>query len=360
MKIKQHFLRWVATALLMTLLTALIASPTEASNRSISRQQWDQIAQKLKDRSANATVIIGDSANDPTVISNHVDTKDGKAKPISVYRLFPIASLEKGITGVALQQQFNKGTLSPKTKLSKYLPQVDNSQRITIFHLLTHTSGLADAHNIAPYPIKTTAGNVHFTEHNYRVVNHDPGVWFYANINYGLIAIMISKVTHQSYHQYVEDHIIKANHISGMKFFEQLKSNKDVTPVLVKENFILDPHESNSWRYLQREMSAEYGAGQIMTTPMGYWQFIHRAILDKPEIRNQYRKATHQVKTEPAYYNGFYLKPDELHANGFTDGYTCTVYTNLANRHTFVVFSNNISLQKCRDLAAEINRIYNR
>lgn len=357
MNLKRSYLRHGFLFLLTVLSLNLVSSTALASSQAISQQQRSEIRQEMENRHANATVLIG-KTDQPTVISNHVETKDGKAKPISIHRLFPIASLEKGITGVALQQQFNNGTLSPRTKLAKYLPQVDNSKRITIFHLLTHTSGLADAHNIAPYPIKTTKGNVRFTEHNYRVVNHDPGVWFYANVNYGLIAIMISKVTHQDYHQYVEDHIIKSNHIQGMKFFDQLKNNKDVTPVLVKEDFILDPHETNSWRYLEREMSAEYGAGQIMTTPLGYWQFIHRALLDKPKIRNKYRQATHDVHTEPAYYNGFYLKPDELHANGFTDGYTCTVYTNLTNRRTFVVFSNNISLQKCRDLAARIEQIY--
>lgn len=335
----------------------LLVLPVSASSQAVTTQQRDEIERELKDENANTTVLVGDSAH-PTVISNRVDTSDRHTKLISTDKLFPIASLEKGITGVALQQQYDQGKLSPESKLSQYLPQVTNSHQITLNDLATHTSGLADARTIAQAPIKTTKGNVAFTEHNYRVVNNQPGTWFYANVNYGLLAMVISQVNHQSYHHYLENQLIRANHIHGMRFFEQLNNDRDVTPSLVKPSFARDASETNEWRYLQREMSAEYGAGQILATPLAYWQFINRALLGQAQIRNAYLNASRQIHGNPAYYNGFYLTPGELHANGFTDGYTCTVYINLINRRSLIVFGNNISLQKCRAVASQVNKIY--
>lgn len=355
MKPRKWLLVTMAMGFMMSLMPVVVAD-----SHPVTTQQRNAIERELRYYEANATVLIGNEKSRPAIISNCVNTSDGRTQAISAHRLFPIASLEKGITGVALQQQYNQGKLSPNTKLSQYLPQVTNSNKITINNLATHTSGLADLRTVAPLPIKTTRDNVAFTEHNYRLVNNRPGSWFYANVNYGFIALIISQVHHESYHQYLEKQLIRLNHIHGMKFFEQVSNSHDVTPSLVKPNGSNNAGSANTWIRLQREMSAEYGAGQILATPLAYWQFINRGLLGHSQIRKAYMSASRQVHSNPSYYNGFYLTPGELHANGFTDGYSCTAYVNLVKRRSFVVFGNNISLQKCRELAYHINRIYAR
>lgn len=356
--------KWLLVTLTMGLMMSLMPA-VAADSQPVTTQQRTAIERKLRYYEANATVLIGNAKSQPTIISNRVNTSDGRAQAISAHRLFPIASLEKGITGVALQQQYDQGKLSPTTKLAQYFPQVANSNNITVNNLATHTSGLADLRTVAPVPIKTTKDNVAFTAHNYRLVNNRPGSWFYANVNYGFIALIISQIHHESYHQYLEKQLIRPNNIHGMKFFEQVGNNRDVTPNLVKPNVINNAGSANTWIRLQHEMSAEYGAGQILATPLAYWQFINRGLLGHSQIRKAYLSATYlsasrQVHSNPAYYNGFYLTPGELHANGFMDGYSCTAYVNLVKRRSFVVFANNISIQKCRELAYHINRIYAR
>lgn len=240
--------------------------------------------------------------------------------------------------------------------MSKYLPQVQNSQQITIRNLLTHTSGLADRSQIAERPLRSQKASMKFTEQNYQVINQ-PGQWHYANVNYGLLAIIVSKVSHQSYQTYVKKHIFKPNHITGMKFFNQLSSAKQISPSLTDQKFKLDPQESDPWRYLQREMSAEYGAGQILATPTSYWQFINKVILNQNGILKQYQQISFSNSDNP-YYGGFYLHPNELHANGSYDGYACTIFANAKKKQTIILFSNNITLKQCRNLGYDLYHIY--
>lgn len=340
--------------LTMIIVQGLGALPVHAA--TVTSQQKRAIQAALKQENANAIVLVSSTKDKPQVISNCATEGEGKARALSPNKLFPIASFQKAVTGVAIQQLINNHQLSLNTKLSKYLPQVQNSQQITIRNLLTHTSGLADRSQITERPLRSQKASIKFTEQNYRVINQ-PGQWHYANVNYGLLAIIVSKVSHQSYETYVEKHIFKPNHITGMKFFNRLSSAKQISPSLTDQAFKLDPQESDTWRYLQRQMSAEYGAGQLLATPNSYWQFINQVILHHNGILKQYQQINFSTNDNP-YYGGFYLHPNELHANGSYDGYACTVFANTKNKQTIILFSNNITLKQCRHLGYDLYHLY--
>ena len=73
--------------------------------------------------------------------SRHYKKPDVPMLPDSV---FTIASQTKAFTAVAVQILVEDGLLSIEDKVAKYLPQFDGApyDAITLFHLLTHTSGL--------------------------------------------------------------------------------------------------------------------------------------------------------------------------------------------------------------------------
>jgi len=56
--------------------------------------------------------------------------------------VYNIASLTKTFTAALILKLQEKGKLSIQDKLSKYYPAFPNGDKITIQHLLTHTSGL--------------------------------------------------------------------------------------------------------------------------------------------------------------------------------------------------------------------------
>lgn len=326
-----------------------------ANAAQVTHQQRQQIQSALKKQDANAIVLAGTTTKKRAVIVNQASGGAGKVEPVSSQRLFPIASFQKAITGLAIQQLIGQHRLSLNAKLSKYFPQIQNSQQITIRNLLTHTSGLADAKQIAPQPLRTVKANEQFTQHNYTVMQQ-PGNWHYANVNYGILAMIVSKVSGESYYTYVKKHIFKPERLTGMQFFNQVASSRKVTPSLTNADFKYDHHETNSWRYLQREMSAEYGAGQVLATPDSYWQFI-QILLQNDQLVKKYQSIKFTQSATP-YYGGFYIHPNELHANGSYDGYACTVFVNTKTKKAIMLFSNNITLKQCRSLGYDIYHIY--
>ena len=64
------------------------------------------------------------------------------AQVVAPNALFPIGSLQKLITGVAVYQLVQKGKLKWEMPLSKYYPQIQGSNQITLQQLMAHTSGL--------------------------------------------------------------------------------------------------------------------------------------------------------------------------------------------------------------------------
>lgn len=71
--------------------------------------------------------------------SNYKDKM--KNGPASRYQ---IASLTKQFTAIAVMQLQEKGLLSTTDPIRFYLPDYPNGDRITIKHLLSHTSGIPD------------------------------------------------------------------------------------------------------------------------------------------------------------------------------------------------------------------------
>lgn len=327
------------------------------NRQSINTNKQRAIKDALKKQNANAIVLVSNEkrVNKPVIISNQIKEGLNTAEPVRSNKLFPIASYQKSVTGLAVQQLINQHKLSLSTKVSKYLPEVPNANNITIKNLLTHTSGLADASRMQTKPLTTEKQEVNFTLHNSKIHNRI-GQWHYANVNYGLLAIIISKVTHQSYHKYIAKHVFKVYGINSVKFYTQLKSNKDVTKSIGR-TFNKDPYEKSPWNYLKREMSTEYGAGEIFMSPRDYWKFIYRAVIANNKVISQYQKMKFANSDTP-YYAGFYLHPNEIHANGSYDGYACTFFTNTKSKKTIMLFSNNINLKQSRELGYSIYHIY--
>jgi CubicO group peptidase (beta-lactamase class C family) len=55
---------------------------------------------------------------------------------------FPILSITKTFTSTIILKLQDEGKLSVKNKLTKYFPDYPNGSKITIHHLLTHSSGI--------------------------------------------------------------------------------------------------------------------------------------------------------------------------------------------------------------------------
>ncbi|HWS98848.1 MAG TPA: serine hydrolase [Pyrinomonadaceae bacterium] len=132
--------------------------------------------------------------------------------PNAPHTVFQIASLTKAFTAAAVMQLQEKGKLCVNDAICKYLENCPPTWRpITVKHLLTHTSGLANYTNLPGY--EQTAGR-YATEEEVVALFRDKPLEFvpgekyqYSNSGYHLLGIIIEKVSGKSYADYLHENI---------------------------------------------------------------------------------------------------------------------------------------------------------
>jgi CubicO group peptidase (beta-lactamase class C family) len=132
--------------------------------------------------------------------------------PNSPETRFHLASISKAFTAAAILQLQDQGRLSIADLLSRFVPDFPNGDRITLDNLLTHTSGIPDINDLADYD--TFARSPHtIPELVAKFANlpleFQPGSSYqYSNSNYNLLALVLEKVTGESYGGYLRKHIL--------------------------------------------------------------------------------------------------------------------------------------------------------
>lgn len=132
--------------------------------------------------------------------------------PNSPETRFHIASVSKPFTAAAILQLQEQGRLRVADPLSRYVPDFPNGGRMTLDNLLTHSSGVPDINDVADYD--TFARSPHtLLETVARFANlpseFQPGSrYHYSNSNYNLQALVLEKVTGESYGEYLRKHIL--------------------------------------------------------------------------------------------------------------------------------------------------------
>lgn len=126
---------------------------------------------------------------------------------------FPIASLSKSFTAIAVLQLVEAGKIDLDAPVKQYLPNftladTKTADRITIRHLLNHTSGLSDfGFSEAFLPQPTSNAERVDSLHNARPVVA-PGTQFhYFNPNYDVLARVVEVISGQEFGQYLRSHI---------------------------------------------------------------------------------------------------------------------------------------------------------
>ena len=97
-------------------------------------------------------MLVNGKGSKSITITNRETTN--KREIVSANQLFPIASLQKIMTGTAIYQLKQQKQLTWDTSLHRYFPQVDGSDGITIRELMNHTSGLINNDRPPPFPLK--------------------------------------------------------------------------------------------------------------------------------------------------------------------------------------------------------------
>jgi CubicO group peptidase (beta-lactamase class C family) len=134
--------------------------------------------------------------------------------PFTSSTVFDFASVAKQFTGFGIAILVEQGRLSLDDDIRKYLPKVaDFGEKITIRHLLYHTSGIRDWVGLVKLSgryktdVITDDFLMEIVEHQ-KELNFKPGERFqYSNTGYFLLAQIISRVTNQSFREWTDENI---------------------------------------------------------------------------------------------------------------------------------------------------------
>src|SRR2546427_1989500 len=163
--------------------------------------------------------------------------------PNTLTTRFDTASVTKLFTSVATLQLIDRGVLAFDSTVIDFLglQDITISHEVNVFHLLTHTSGIAD--DVEEESGEGVYADVWKTRSNYAVIetadflpqfaykppNFAPGQGCrYCNCSYVLLGLLIEKASGLSYRDYVRQHIFAPTGMLHSDFFHMDDVNEDV------------------------------------------------------------------------------------------------------------------------------------
>src|SRR4029434_7873138 len=132
--------------------------------------------------------------------------------PITPASIFHAASVSKQFTAMAVLLLAREGKLSLDADVRTYLPELpDYGQRITLRHLLTHTSGVRDQWDLLALARgrfeedRITEADVLDIVTRQKVLNFVPGAeYVYSNTGYTLLAVIVKRVSGTSLRDFAD------------------------------------------------------------------------------------------------------------------------------------------------------------
>ena len=194
--------KWLFRALLTAFALAVLSQPSHPQVLS------DRLEHVVKPY-ADAQVFMGSvmvAKNGAVLFSKSYGMADLEwSVPNSPATRFNIASMTKQFTAASIFLLEDRGKLKTDDLVKKYLVDAPASwEKITIYHLLTHTSGISD--DAAKYEPGTPDKLVF----NDKPLTFQPGEqWAYTNLGYIVLGYLIERISGQTYEDFVQKNIFK-------------------------------------------------------------------------------------------------------------------------------------------------------
>lgn len=275
--------------------------------------------------------------------------------PMQVDNVFWIASIGKQFTAVAILQLMEQRKLNLQDEITKFIPDYPTQgNKITIEHLLTHTSGIHNFSGMKDPEKKLTTDctpNEVIDFFKNLPMRFAPGTkWEYSNSGYFLLGYIIEKITGKPYSEYLEENIFKPLGMTNSLFANNKRIIKNrVGAYSQGENGYENSRPLN--------MTHIYSAGAIQSTVEDFFKWhqgiqsyklVKKETLDKAFTRY---KLTDGKETDYGYgwkLGYVYENPSIWHGGGI-EGFGATeIY--LPKEDVFVAIFTNCDCNYPKDI----------
>lgn len=248
---------------------------------------------------------------------------------------YMIASLQKSLTATLLLQLVEEKKIKLDDKLNQFLPEIPNSENITLNQMLAMTSGLylTDKKPKNTQSYQELLNFVH-THTEYRALNK----WAYADVNYVLLAEIIEKISNQTYDDLLYKKIIEPLNLDHSFLFDRQKEQQ----ILISSYKHKNPLQ-NEVKIGRSAFINEFAVGNWAFSASDYLIYI-QALLDG-KLMNQeslnllwsYPPANYDY----TYKSGFYhSQENRMRGHGLFNGYEPTIWLSPSADTAVLFFSN--------------------
>ncbi|HEY9405550.1 MAG TPA: serine hydrolase domain-containing protein [Pyrinomonadaceae bacterium] len=285
--------------------------------------------------------------------------------------VYEIGSMTKQFTATAVMMLVEEGKISLGDKLTKYFPDAPEAwSRITVRHLLNHTSGIRNHVAVPGYLdiFRTSITAKNFPSRDellgefYKLPSEfQPGeTWAYDNTGYYLLGIIIERAGGKPYWQFMDERIFKPLGMNATR-------NTDTRPVV--------PHRASGYEWVNgvfenRPVLAPFvafSAGSLLSDveDMAKWDaaLYGEKLLKKATLEQMWTPATTGDGALASFSYGFGWFVDLYHGrrlvqhNGGTPGFSSVIYRFTDDKLTVIILSNH-SDRFLDQLAIDIAGIY--
>jgi CubicO group peptidase (beta-lactamase class C family) len=207
---------------------------------------------------------------------------------------YKIGSITKTFTATIIMQLIEEKKLRLESKLTKFYPKVQNAEKISIYDLLHHRTGIKDYINQDSLSVEDFATNdlktvIYNKINNYESIFEPGSKFLYSNSNYYLLGGIIEKLTKESYASNVENRIIKKLGLKNTYYpNDKIDSSK-------KESYSYIFNGTNWEKAPEWGNNVAFAAGEIMSTPDDLTEFMF-ALFNGKLVKNTSLEAMKDLK----------------------------------------------------------------
>lgn len=344
--------------IIILVLGLLTSIPTFGQNPQM--KILDSLFTTLHKRNTfNGNVLIADKGK--IILKQSYGLADEEAKrKLNEQSIFELASVSKQFTAMAIVILQKKGKLKYEDKISKYIPELNFYEDVTIKHLLNHTSGLPDYMDL----FEDKWDKSKFAT-NQDIVNefakYKPEARFkpnekfeYSNTGYALLAIIIERLSKKSFDDFLKNSIFKPlkmknTFVYRSRFKPQKVENYAYGYVLDSLGRKVRP-DSFGKSFYAYYLDGIVGDGMVNSTveDLFIWD---RALYTNKLINDDDRSLIYQSSItsdgkDNKYGFGWFIKEDEKYGkivnhSGSWVGYATFIERHLTNDKTIILLQNN-------------------
>tara|TARA_B100001564_G_scaffold38796_1_gene28049 strand:- start:1064 stop:2266 length:1203 start_codon:yes stop_codon:yes gene_type:complete len=264
--------------------------------------------------------------------------KDGD-KNINDDTIFPVWSMSKPITIVAMMTLFEDGLIDFDDNVSDYIPSFKNikckgkvdeiyecQNSLKIIHLMTHRSGYK-YYNWKIYRLQPGEAMGRFISHEKydnledfvedvakEPVEYEPGSQYVYGINQAILGRIIEIVTKKSFYEYLKDRIFDPLNMMNTKFYLTVEDRNKFQPLYLKSQSIKEFTNSYDELHYEIDNHAYFGGEGLVSTLDDYAKFC-KMLLNNGEFEGEriISKNSIDIMTEKhsegdnGFYNAFSL-----------------------------------------------------